>query len=309
MKKGHTEFINLVYFKSTPPNFGDILSPFIIRKLSGCDIRYKALYISDSINLKKLIRYILHLQWKNIKTILFPWQKNLIGIGSIIAGGNRHSTTWGSGFISSNENFRGGIVCAVRGKYTNRRLKELGYDGASVLGDPALLLPLLVKPSTKQNNAIGIIPHMLETDEFKRKYGAKYKIIDLRTDNVEQTVLEITSCQHILSTSLHGIIVSHAYGLPALWIKSGKKIGGDDIKFKDYFSSVDIQPYNGFMNIDEICKSEQNWRKVFEIYKKYSLPNVDIKVIQHKLLNAAPFAVNMCTNNATGPLQYPQYGK
>ena len=57
---------------------------------------------------------------------------------------------------------------------------------------------------------------------------------------------EINSCQVIISSSLHGIITCHAYNIPCLWYKFSEKIVGDGIKFADYFSSVNIKPYNPF---------------------------------------------------------------
>lgn len=289
MKKGRkSSFINLVYWKSIPPNFGDILSPFIISKLSGCDIHYKKLYSGTFANLKNIIKCVLRFKLSEIRHILFFWQKNILGIGSILAHGNRNSIIWGSGFISSDEKFRGGIVCAVRGKYSNERLKELGFAGTSVFGDPALLLPLLINPASQKKDELGIIPHMIETEYFKEKYGGQYKIIDLRTSDVEHIVSEITSCKYVLSTSLHGLIVSHAYGVPALWIRRNK-LYGDNIKFADYFSSVNIGIYDGFVNVNHILSSDTCWHNLFKQYKDRSLPNCNVADIQSKLLEAAPF--------------------
>ena len=89
---------------------------------------------------------------------------------------------------------------------------------------------------------------------------------------------------------MHGLIVSHAYGIPALWIKK-RTLHADDIKFKDYLSSVNIQVYEGFKNIEEILSSNQNCLELFLQHKDKSLPNLDIKIIQRNLLNVAPFPI------------------
>ncbi|KAF5280088.1 hypothetical protein FQR65_LT15078 [Abscondita terminalis] len=133
--------------------------------------------------------------------------------------------------------------------------------GCSVYGDPALLLPLWLKPSEKKKYKLGIIPHWGEVDFFMENYGHLYQIIDLRTKNVEEIVEEIAKCEYVLSTSLHGLIVAHAYGIPALWIKKGY-IGTDGFKFKDYFSSVNIPFYDGFECLDEIFHPEK-WIELF----------------------------------------------
>jgi hypothetical protein len=40
-----------------------------------------------------------------------------------------------------------------------------------------------------------------------------------------------------VSSSLHGIIVAHAYGVPARWVR-WRHDSGDGIKYLDYFQSV-----------------------------------------------------------------------
>ena len=278
--------IKLVYWSE--PNFGDMLSPYIIGRLSGKKIRRKLFNFGKG-NYRLFLKYILQHKFDNIKTILFFFEKNLLGVGSIISCGNKHSVIWGSGLLKSTDIFHGGKILAVRGKYTNVRLQELGFKGCNVFGDPALLLPLLVKPSDKKNE-IAIIPHWSETDFFLKEYGDKYKIIDLRTRDVESVISEITSCRFVLSTSLHGIIVSHAYGIPTLWIKL-RTLENDDIKFHDYFSSVGIDIYEGFRDICRILESEYAWRNLFAENKKKSFPNIDITSIQKDLLRVAPFDI------------------
>lgn len=280
--------IKLVYWNE--PNFGDMLSPYIVEKLSGKKTAYKSYNIGGINTIKRFIKLILTFDFKRITSILFPWEKNLLAIGSILSKGNRHSVVWGSGFISEDDSFNGGRILAVRGKYTNEKLKRMGFQGTSIWGDPALLIPILINPVPNKINLIGIIPHWSEVDFFLNRYSNQYKIIDLRTREIEGTIAQITSCQYILSTSLHGLIVSHAYGIPALWIKK-QTLHDDDIKFKDYLSSVDIQVYEGFKNIEEILFSRQSCLEFFSQHKNKSLPNLDVKIIQEKLLDIAPFSI------------------
>ncbi|WP_156383835.1 hypothetical protein [Methylobacterium sp. Leaf456] len=55
----------------------------------------------------------------------------------------------------------------------------------------------------------------------------------------------VLSCRRILSSSLHGLILAHAYGIPATWLKISDRPLGDDFKFRDYWASIgrdDVSP-------------------------------------------------------------------
>lgn len=192
--------------------------------------------------------------------------------------------------MNESEHFHGGKIYAVRGKETNNKLLKEGFAGCDVFGDPALLLPLIVKGTEDKKYELGIVPHWTETDYFLSKYSSQYKIIDLRTSNIEKVISDITSCKYILSTSLHGIIVSHAYNIPALWIKKGF-IHTDGFKFRDYFSSVNICNYEGHNNIGDLLSSKSSWESYFKENIDKSLPQIDLFPIQQNLLKAAPFTI------------------
>lgn len=282
--------INIHYWLGSPdnnfkPNFGDALNPFMIENLSGMKSQYK------SLSKKEIVQNLLSFDGNKIKSIEWPWQRTIVPIGSIISTGNNRSLIWGSGFMKSSDTiFRGGKTFAVRGKLTDQKLQDLGFPSCSVYGDPALLLPLVIPPAVKKEYKLGIIPHWTEADAFIKKFGDKYKIIDLRSDDVIDVVNQITSCEYVLSTSLHGVIVSHAYGIPALWIKEGY-IHTDGFKFKDYFSSVNIPFYDGFENVEKLFENEEAWLKLFSNNEDKIKLNTDLNKLQQNLLKAAPFPI------------------
>jgi pyruvyltransferase len=63
------------------------------------------------------------------------------------------------------------------------------------------------------------------------------------TNDIEAKTIEFLACEQIISSSLHGLIVAHAYGIPAVWQKFSNQVFGDDIKYQDYMESVGLPFY------------------------------------------------------------------
>ena len=274
--------------KNNEPNFGDALNPYLIEKL-GNNVKVK--YVSSR-PYKECIIFVLSAIKHGRKPEIGRFRKILrnnhyaLCIGSILNNSRPNHIVWGSGFMNYNETITGGKIIAVRGYETQKRLQELGFRAPDIVGDPALLVPLVFTPQISPIYEIGIIPHISDYNSMKNTHNIP--IIDLRTNNIEETIQQICKCKRIFSTSLHGLIISHAYGIPALWIKQGE-IGTDGFKFKDYFSSVRL-PYYQPLNSDIIYSRKFTFP---EEYNCVSLPDPDIiKKIQRNLLNCAPFPIN-----------------
>lgn len=296
--------IKLVYWHTNIDNYGDLLSPYIIQKLSGCKIIHKNYFVGNwKSHIYHWLREIFHLNLSLDCDYLFPLESNIVGIGSIIFSGNKRSHIWGSGFMSTKEQCRYGIIHAVRGYLSLNKIHEQITEGSCVkladkvaIGDPGLLLPLFISPRDKKYK-IGIVPHFSEIEFFKEKYRDKYHVIDLRSADIESVTNEITSCEYILSTSLHGIIVAHAYGIPALWVEyTGLEEDTKGFKFYDYFSSVGIESYLPIRELDEVLKDEATIVSHFDIRRTSSLPSVRLEDLRAELLDVAPFQVNIPKN-------------
>ncbi|MDR6733882.1 polysaccharide pyruvyl transferase family protein [Sphingobacterium sp. 2149] len=277
--------VNLIYWDGK--NFGDALSPRLIEELTGLPVQYKSWNPSAIDRLKKLSMQLIRFRFSACRGILWPSQDSLIAVGSVIRWGNRKSSVWGAGFMNADDPFGVGRVYAVRGKYTSQKLEAMGYPRCDTFGDPAVLLPLWIRGKEKKTKQLGVIPHWKEVDAFREKFGTDINLIDFRTVDVERIIDEITDCAYILSSSLHGLIVAHAYGIPALWIKMGY-IDTDGFKFDDYFSSVDIPSYNGFDQLDDILTSESGWRSLFASHWEKAHCQVDLSALQRRLLAAFP---------------------
>lgn len=198
------------------PNFGDALTPWLIKKLTG----------TAPIYTKAGANYNHH-----------------IVSGSMLNHANEHSTVWGAGIA----NWSDGVnpkakLRAVRGPLSRMRAITCGAECPEVLGDPALILPKLYSSKSKVEHELGMIPHYVDQWRVNEWYRDKFHIINI-TDPIETVIDEVAKCKKIISSSLHGLIVAHAYGIPAVWAKFGDSIEGDDTKYRDYFLSVGIDPY------------------------------------------------------------------
>lgn len=202
-------------------NYGDLLSFYLARKISN----------------QKIIP-IQH-PTKGVQRYFF---KNYLSIGSIISSATEKSIVWGSGIIKAKDNISKAKFLAVRGPQTRKRILDLGYNCPEIYGDPAILLPNFYNPIIEKKCKIGIIPHYVDYQEVCEvfKGNQKVKVINLMTNSIENTTKEILECERIISSSLHGVIIAQTYRVPALWVKFSNKLFGDNIKFYDYYESMNI---------------------------------------------------------------------
>ena len=256
--------MNLYYKRIRHFNLGDDLNYFLINELSE----------------KKVMNY---------KGILHFKQTNYMCIGSIIEwNSNKYSIVWGSGAIAGgNEKMRGVPmnIKAVRGPLSRTFLMSKGIDCPAIYGDPALLLPLVYKPSLPKIYKYGFIPHYVDLNNKNIIEFVKNRkdccIIDFQKyKDWHDTIDMINQCEMIISSSLHGIIISDAYNIPNVWVKYSNNIYGGNFKYLDYFASVrrkQTQPIIIDNIIDEgiLVEASRIWSPI----------DIDLDI----LLNVCPF--------------------
>jgi Polysaccharide pyruvyl transferase len=184
-----------------------------------------------------------------------------ICIGSIAKLARPGTVVMGSGIISDKDG-----VCAdadwrfVRGPLTRQKVLDAGGTCSELYGDPALLLPLIVDSSPKKYD-VGIIPHHSQYANVKERYP-KHRVINLKNNDPIAVAKEITECRMLYSSSLHGIITAHAYGIPVARVEFSKPIKGDGVKFLDHYAAMGLDPRvssikdpyftDGFINLKHI---------------------------------------------------------
>lgn len=131
-------------------------------------------------------------------------------------------------------------IRAVRGPLSRRRCIDQGYDCPEIYGDPGLLISDIYSERDAAAGAdIGIIPHFQDIGTATARFGARddVRIIDVRRP-VGAVVADILGCRLVLSSSMHGLIVAHAFGRPALHVEFGRAIPGDGTKFHDHYMAL-----------------------------------------------------------------------
>jgi len=252
-----------LHFQDFNTNWGDAVNPWIFEEITN----------------KKVVSAKQIYNFRNIP--------KFYGIGSILNSDLENTIIWGSGFIKPPLKIKGIPVkiLAVRGELSGKILDENGIKHNRIYGDPALLMPGLYNPLVKKKYKLGIIPHYTELIEISslNKFNNSITIISplVENQNYMDIIDQIKECENILSSSLHGLILADAYGIPSLRLKFRDKIIGGDFKFDDYYSGVNIQNHKKY-NLTVINKFDFE-----EVLKNMELKNIkfDSDRLKNSLLN------------------------
>ena len=218
-------------------NWGDAINPILIEKLYGKKIFHQ----NEVYN--------------------FSNQPVISAVGSIlnVFPNNKRVVVWGSGVANPQNpmNYTPEKIFAVRGPKTWQYLKEQNIEAPQIYGDPVLLIDKIYQPSNfNKTHKLGIIRHyedqLPELDQLisENKEIKEIKIIR-NMDNPFSIIDEMVSCEKIISSSLHGLILADVYKIPNIWVffKGFEKL---HFKFQDYYESINssIQLPNNIEKID-----------------------------------------------------------
>ena len=244
--------VNLEYFDRTL-NLGDTLSPVICEWL----LNNRGLSFDDKVK----------------KT------RHLMAVGSILGGnGFFDAVVWGSGIKSFDQISSLGKrkyiqkldIRAVRGPLTRDALVACGYPCPAVYGDPAVLMPYIYKPNVRKTHPTGIILHYMQDMELPDYM----KNIDIRTDDYKYFIDELCSCEKIISSSLHGIILAEVYGIPAIFLAEDRNF--EMLKYYDWYLS----------------SGRRNIKLAFSLEEALAMPTSDLPDLtsmQETVLEAFPY--------------------
>lgn len=211
-------------------NFGDVITPWLIEKITGS----KPIYIDMS-----------------------DKQDKFVVSGSILNWCDSSCHVWGAGIANSEDIIPKDInILATRGPISAERARECGCSCPQIYGDPALLMPKFYKSNSEKEYKLGIIPHYIDQAFYVTVADRlpPHRMINV-FDPIEEVIEAIVSCEVILSSSLHGLIVADAYGVPSYRVKMTNRILGDGTKYQDYFASVELENYKPYEIMSFVNKS------------------------------------------------------
>lgn len=138
-------------------------------------------------------------------------------------------------------------IMATRG-FLSRKCLPLHITNSCKLGDCGLLVKLVYNEPIEQKYYLGIVCHFVDLHNeavalIARNYSDRVLIIS-PLDAPRNVVKKIKSCMHIVSSSLHGLIVADAFGIPSRrWVDrtTMEQTEYYEFKFNDYYSSLGIE--------------------------------------------------------------------
>jgi len=176
-----------------------------------------------------------------------PNQTKVLAVGSILHSARNGDTVWGSGIMTGwfPDHIKTLDVRAVRGPLTRRILNRRGIVCPAVYGDPALLFGVLFpefEPTGERDYIV--IPHASETHLF----SSDPNFVSPR-EPWQQVVQKIVESKLVIASSLHGIIVAEAYGIPARLIMRAN--WAHMFKYKDYYHGTGRPNFTYATSVEE----------------------------------------------------------
>lgn len=237
-------------------NFGDLLSPWLIEQMTSMPTEF-----AD------------------------PKAPHYLTVGSVLGRATDKSVVWGAGSFGTEASKKLAPAAqynAVRGPLTRQKLKNAKISCPPIYGDPALLAPLYYYPDVRITHQIGVVVRWSESEWKNAKIDDRVKLINLHTSDVEGTIREFLSCRRIISSSLHGLIIADAYGIPNAWRQSETGRGGV-FKYYDYFASV-----NKYRNPHQYSVGDDGL-ELNRLIQTFEFDRRPIQFNYNRLLDACPF--------------------
>ncbi|WP_415021624.1 polysaccharide pyruvyl transferase family protein [Bradyrhizobium sp.] len=164
----------------------------------------------------------------------------MFAIGSVLHYARNNDLVWGSGINGRpgqedlNRRVQTLDVRAVRGPRTQEVLRRRGLSVPDVFGDPALLLPHLFRGrfQRRRTRPWVFVPNLHDM----RMIDATSADVISPLGSWNRRIEAILEAELVLASSLHGLIVAEAYGIPARYVRLSD--GESEFKYRDYYEGT-----------------------------------------------------------------------
>lgn len=206
-----------VYYWREQKNWGDFLAPLLLERFAGIKSEWSPVCQAQIATVGSVLEHIPPL-----------WPGIILGSGKLYENSRLHLHT---GTMT---------ILALRGPLTARQCPAGDY----ALGDPGLLASDLISdPEPDKLYDLGIVPHWSDQALTQRPefYSSRWVTRVICPDRPPlEVITDISHCQKIVTSSLHGMILADSFGIPrrleipASW---GPEEGGT-FKHRDYCESL-----------------------------------------------------------------------
>lgn len=177
--------------------------------------------------------------------------QRLLAVGSILHFAQDGDVIWGAGangkMPADAHKFGDLDVRAVRGPRTREFLRSRSISAPAVYGDPGLLVPYAMPEALRwrENSRyrVTVVPNLNDVAEWEHVDG----FLDPRA-GLKKCVRRIAQSDLVVGSSLHGIVVAEALGVPARLIISNVE---SSFKYADYYEGTGRENFRAASSMAE----------------------------------------------------------
>lgn len=166
-------------------------------------------------------------------------QSHFLSIGSMLADASAHSTVWGTGILKWNNHLNPqATISMVRGPLSYAAVRSQGIRCPPLWGDPVSFAREMFPQASTLLGEWCIVPHIRD-----RLVAVPEGLSVVHPSLLpHEFCAQLTGYRYVLSSSLHGLVAAHSFGIKAGWLKLSNRPLGDDTKFRDYCLAAGISP-------------------------------------------------------------------
>lgn len=226
-------------------NLGDSITPFLVSAVSGRNVVHASIDTCDLLAVGSVLGFFLDAtEFRQRQTPVHVWGAGLMDVQKVVTDKYNYA--------------------AVRGPLTRALIQS---SSQLPLGDPGLLVSRVWKANPVKTHKWGIIAHHSQMDlpiyRQLLEHTPHSVRIDFTDENIDLTLQQLSACEFIVSTSLHGLVIADSYRIPSIWLLTKDIHPGKSFKFYDYFASVGRPDYEQYdagdnFNLDRIDFSDRS---------------------------------------------------